>query len=67
MGWVQFGPCYGFLETHLGSTRYLVVKERSKYGHLWTLGIEECLWSWGGPRLIGGVLGTEGAQNGVSS
>ena len=44
-----------------------MVKERSKCGQLWTLGIEECLWSWGSPRLIGGVPGTEGAQNGVSS
>ena len=25
------------------------------------------VWSWGSPRLIGGVTGTEGAQNGVSS
>ena len=31
-----------------------------------TLGTEECLWSWGSPRLIGGVPGIEGAQNGVS-
>ena len=31
------------------------------------MGIEECLWSWGSPRLIGRVPGTEGAQNGVSS
>ena len=44
-----------------------MVKERSKCGHLWTLGIEECLWSWGSPRLIEGALETEGAQNGVSS
>ena len=44
-----------------------MVKERSKCGQLCTLGIEECLWSWGSPRLIRGVPGTEGAQNGVSS
>ena len=24
---------------------------------------EECLWSWGSLRLIGGVPGTEGVQN----
>ena len=28
---------------------------------------KECLWSWGSPRLIGGVPETEGVQNGVSS
>ena len=28
---------------------------------------EECLWSWGSLRLIGGVPETEGVQNGVSS
>ena len=27
--------------------------------------MEECLWSWRSPRLIGGVLGTEGVQNRV--
>ena len=27
----------------------------------------ECLWSWGSPRLIGGVLKIEGVKNGVSS
>ena len=26
----------------------------------------ECLWSWGSPRLIGGVLKIEGVKNGVS-
>ena len=57
----------GFLQPTLGPLGYLVVKERSKCGQLWTLGIEECLWSWGSPRLIEGVLRTEGAQNGVSS
>ena len=44
-----------------------MVKQRDKCGQLWTLGIEECLWSWGSPRLIVGILGTEGVQNGVSS
>ena len=44
-----------------------MVKERSKCGQLCTLGIEECLWSWGSPRLIRGVPRTEGAQNVVSS
>ena len=29
--------------------------------------IEECLWSWGSRRLIGGVPRTEGVQNGVVS
>ena len=57
----------GFLQPTLGSLGYLVVKERSKCGQLWTLGVEECLWSWGSSRLIGGVPETEGAQNGVSS
>ena len=57
----------GFLQPTLGPLGYLVVKKRSKCGQLWTLGIEECLWSWGSLRLIGGVPGTEGAQNGVSS
>ena len=31
------------------------------------MGIKEYLWRWGSPRLIRGVLRTEGAQNGVSS
>ena len=65
------GPVLGhvmvFLQPTLGPLGYLVVKERSKCGQLWTLGIEECLWSWGSLRLIGGVLGIEGAQNEVSS
>ena len=61
------GHVMGFLQPTLGPLGYLLVKERSKCGQLWTLGIEECLWSWGSPRLIGGVLRTEGAQNGVSS
>ena len=61
------GNVMGFLQPTLGPLGYLVVKERSKCGQLWTLGIEECLWSWGSSRLIGGVPGTEGAQNGVSS
>ena len=52
------GHVMGFLQPTLGPLGYLVVKERSKCGQLWTLGIEECLWSWGSPRLIG--------QNGVS-
>ena len=56
-----------FLQPTLGPLGYLVVKERRKCGQLWTLGMEKCLWSWGSPRLIGGVTGTEGAQNGVSS
>ena len=30
------------------------------------LGNRGVLWRWGSPRLIGGVPGTEGAQNGVS-
>ena len=46
---------------------HLVVKERSKCGQLWTLEIKECLWSYGSLRLIGGVPGIVGAQNGVSS
>ena len=33
----------GFLQPTLGPLGYLVVKERSKCGQLWTLGIEECL------------------------
>ena len=44
-----------------------MVKEISKCGQLWTLGIEKCLWNWGSMRLIEGVPLTEGAQNGVSS
>ena len=56
----------GILQPTLGPLGYLVVKERNKCGQLWTLGIEECLWSCGSLRLIGGVLETEGAQNGVS-
>ena len=61
------GHVMGFFQPTLGPLGYFMVKERSKCGQLWTLGIEECLWSWGSPRLIGGVQGTEGAQNGVSS
>ena len=61
------GHVMGFLQPTLGPLGYLVVKERSKCGQLWTLGIEECLWSWGSPKLIGGVPGTEGAEHGVSS
>ena len=61
------GHVLGFFQPTLGLLGYLVVKERSKCCQLWTLGIGECLWSWGSPRLIGGVPGTEGAQNGVSS
>ena len=61
------GHVMGFLQTTLGPLGYLVVKERSKCGQLWTLGIEECLWSCGSSRLIGGVPGTEVAQNKVSS
>ena len=61
------GHVMGFLQPILGLLGYLVVKERSKCGQLWTLGIDECLWSWGSLRLIGGVPGTKGAQNGVSS
>ena len=60
------GHVMGFLQTTLGSLGYLVVKGRSKCGQLWTLGIEECLLSWGSPRLIRGVPKTKGAQNGVS-
>ena len=26
-----------------------------------------CLWTWGSPRLIRGVPGTKGVQNGVGS
>ena len=33
----------GCLQPTLGSLGYLVVKQRSKCGQLWTLGIEECL------------------------
>ena len=33
----------GFLQPTLGPLGYLVVKQRSKCGQLWTLGIEECL------------------------
>ena len=60
------GHVIGFLQPTLGLLGYLVVKERSKCGQLWTLGIEECLWSWGSPRLIERVPGTKGAKNGVS-
>ena len=59
------GHVMGFLQPTLGPLGYLVVKERRKYGQLWTLGIEECIWSWGSQRLIEGVLKTESAQNGV--
>ena len=45
----------GCLQPNLGPLGYLVVKQRSKCGQLWTLGIEECLWSWGSSRLKGGV------------
>ena len=65
------GPVFGhvmrFLQPTLGPLGYLVVTERSKCGQLWTLGIKDCLWSWGSSRLIGEVFRTEGAQNGVSS
>ena len=61
------GHVMGFLQPTLGPLGYLVVKERSKCGQLWTLGIEECLWSWGSLRLIRGVPGNKGAQKGVSS
>ena len=57
----------GFFLPTLGPLGYLVVKERSKCGLLWTLRTYECFWSWGSPRLIGGVPRTEGAQNGVRS
>ena len=33
----------GCLQPTLGPLGYLVVKQRSKCGQLWTLGIEECL------------------------
>ena len=33
----------GFLQPTFGPLGYLVVKQRSKCGQLWTLGIEECL------------------------
>ena len=33
----------GFLQPTLSPLGYLVVKQRSKCGQLWTLGIEECL------------------------
>ena len=33
----------GFLQSTLGPLGYLVVKQRSKCGQIWTLGIEECL------------------------
>ena len=57
----------GCLQPTLGPLGYLVVKQRSKCGQLWTLGIEECLWSWGSSRLKGGVPMIEGVQNGVGS
>ena len=60
------GHVMGFLQPTLGPLGYLLVKKRSKCGQLWTLGIKECLWSWGSPRQLGGVPGTEGAQIGVS-
>ena len=60
------GHVIGFLQPTLGPLGYLMVKEISKCGQLWTLGIEECLWRLGSLRLIGGVPGTEGAQNEVS-
>ena len=59
------GHVMGFLQPTLGPLGYLVVKEKSNCGQLWTLGIEECFWSWGSSRLIKGVPETEGAQNGV--
>ena len=37
------GHVMGFLQPILGPLGYLVVKERSKCGQLWTLGIKECL------------------------
>ena len=39
------GHVMGFLQPTLGPLGYLVIKEKSKCGQLWTLGIEECLWS----------------------
>ena len=57
----------GFLQPTLGPLGYLVVKQRSKCGQVWTSGIEECLWSWGSSRLKGGVPRTEVVQNGVGS
>ena len=33
----------GFFQLTLGPLGYLVVKQMSKCGQLWTLGIEECL------------------------
>ena len=33
----------GCLQPTLGQLGYLVVKQRSKCGQIWTLGIEECL------------------------
>ena len=56
----------GCLQPTLSPLGYLVVKQSSKCGQLWTLGIEECL-CWGSSRLKGGVPGTEGVQNGVGS
>ena len=55
------GHVMGFLQPTLGPLGYLVVKEISKCGQLWTLGIEKCLWNWGSMRLIEGVPLTEGA------
>ena len=60
------GHVMGFLQPTLGPLGYLVVKERSKRCQLCTLGIKECLWSLGSPRMIGGVPKTESAENGVS-
>ena len=57
----------GCLQPTLGPLGYLVVKQRSKCCQLWTLGIEECLWSWGSLKLKWGVPGTEGVQKGVGS
>ena len=52
----------GFLQPTLGPLGYLVVKQRSKCGQLWTLGIR------GGGGGGGGVVpGTEGVQKGVGS
>ena len=64
---IVVGHFMGCLQPTLCPFGFLVVKQRDKCGQLWTLGIEECLWSWGSSRPIVGVPGNEGAQNGVSS
>ena len=57
----------GFLQPTLGPLGYLVVKRRSKCGQLWTLGIEECLRSWGSSRLKGDLKRSSEGFEGVDT